>query len=226
MKKILLVEDDASLGETLKERLALEYQIHWAQNMKQAKAFLSEQKDFDLLILDLGLPDGSGFDLVSVITQQTPQPLFLFLTAQSDAENRLRGYELGAVEYIPKPFHLKELLLRVKHVLDSHTALDEIKLETCTINFTNMSIQLSDGRYEYPALTDMKVLKFLVEQSPRPVSRDEILDHVWGIDKNPNHRTVDNTIVRIKKILGTDGEKKLRSVRGLGYQWMKEEENV
>ncbi len=222
MKHLLLVEDDSSLGETLFERLSKDYTVDWAQSVTQAKEILKQSSDIDLLILDLGLPDGSGFDLVSEVLNQKPPPPFLFLTAQSDAESRLKGYELGAAEFIPKPFHLKELLIRVKHVLDSHTNLSEITLDSCVINFTTMSIQQKDGRVEYPALSDMKLLQFLIEQSPRPVSRDEILDHVWGVDKNPNHRTVDNAIVRLKKTLGTDGEAKLRSVRGLGYQWLKE----
>lgn len=221
-RRILLVEDDVSLGETLRERLSQEYQLVWARSLEQALKCLKQEKAFDLLILDLGLPDGSGFQVASEVRFQLPRPSLIFLTAQSDAGSRLQGYELGAEEYIPKPFHLKELLMRVKHVLDSHQPLKEFELEGCTVNFSTMTIQYKNGVIEYPSATDIKVLQFLIEKSPQPVSRDEIMDSVWGEDKNPSHRTIDNTIVRLKKLLGPEAEKHLRSIRGVGYQWLRE----
>lgn len=225
MRKILLVEDDISLGETLFERLKKEYDVVWAQNFSQAWTAFSKSKDFDLAILDVGLPDGNGFDLAQKMKEQkTVTPvLFLFLTAQADAESRLRGFELGAEEYIPKPFHLKELLLRVKHVLDAHAPAKEIELQDCFVNFTNMSVRKKTGGIEYPPVTDMKILQLLIEKSPRVLSRDEIMNEVWGVDKNPSHRTIDNIIVRLRQLLGSDGEKHIRSVRGVGYQWSSEE---
>ncbi|NUN05838.1 MAG: response regulator transcription factor [Bdellovibrio sp.] len=222
MRKILLVEDDQSLGETLTTRLQKEYEVVWAKNLSEAWSTFSSSKDFDLILLDVGLPDGNGFELAEKIKQVSPV-LFLFLTAQADAESRLRGFELGAEEYIPKPFHLKELLIRVKHVLDAHAPAREIELAGCTLNFTTLSVQLKSGKIEYPPVTDMKILQLLVEKSPRILSRDEIMNEVWGIDKNPSHRTVDNIIVRLRHLLGDDGEKHIRSVRGVGYQWSLEE---
>lgn len=149
--------------------------------------------------------------------------LFLFLTAQADAESRLKGFELGAEEYIPKPFHLKELLIRVKHVLDAHAPTRDLILDSCTVNFTQMSVTKKDGKIEYPPVTDLKILHLLIEKSPRVLSRDEIMNEIWGIDKNPSHRTIDNIIVRLRQLLGEDGEKHIRSVRGVGYQWSTEE---
>jgi len=224
MRKILLVEDDSSLGETLRERLSQDYKVDWATSKKNAFEILQKSEPFDLLILDVGLPDGTGFEIAQSIRYRTPTPTFIFLTAQSGAESRLQGYELGAEEFIPKPFHLKELLMRVKHVLDSHAPQKEIELAEGTVNFSTMRIQKKDGTIEYPSTTDLKVLQLLFENSPKPVTRDEILDAVWGIDKNPNHRSVDNAIVRLKKSLGESSEKHLRSVRGVGYQWIKDSE--
>lgn len=225
MRKILLVEDDLSLGETLTERLKRDYDVSWAQSFSQAWTLFSTQKDFELAILDVGLPDGNGFELAQKMKQQKTSSnlLFLFLTAQADAESRLRGFELGAEEYIPKPFHLKELLLRVKHVLDAHAPTREIELEECFVNFTNMSVRKKSGAIEYPPVTDIKILQLLIEKSPRVLSRDEIMNEVWGVDKNPSHRTIDNIIVRLRQMLGSDGEKHIRSVRGVGYQWSSEE---
>lgn len=222
MRKILLVEDDTSLGETLKERLSKEYQVSWAASIGEAWNIFQAERDFDLVILDVGLPDGTGFELAKKI-KEISSALFVFLTAQADAESRLTGFELGAEEYIPKPFHLKELLLRVKHVLDAHAPAREFTFETCTVNFTTMTVQKKSGEIEYPSVTDLKILQLLIEKSPRVLSRDEIMNEVWGVDKNPSHRTIDNIIVRLRQMLGSDGEKYIRSVRGVGYQWSTED---
>ncbi|HEX4924864.1 MAG TPA: response regulator, partial [Bdellovibrionales bacterium] len=118
MKHLLLVEDDPSLGATLQERLEKEgYSVAWAQSRAEAESAFA-RKPPDLVILDVGLPDGSGFDLAKLIKKKSVVP-FIFVTAMTTAEYRLEGFEIGAEEYIPKPFHLKELLLRVKHVLDN-----------------------------------------------------------------------------------------------------------
>ncbi|MNS53181.1 Response regulator ArlR [compost metagenome] len=218
MRKILLVEDDISLGETLTARLSKEYEVRWGKSLAEAWDLFQQNKDFDLVVLDVGLPDGNGFELAEKI-KQVSSVVFLFLTAQADAESRLKGFELGAEEYIPKPFHLKELLIRVKHVLDLHAAPREIELESCTISFANMSVTLKSGKIEYPAVTDMKVLQLLIEKSPRVLSRDDIMNEIWGVDKNPSHRTIDNIIVRLRHLLGESGERNIRSVRGVGYQW-------
>lgn len=225
MRKVLLVEDDLSLGETLTERLKRDYDVTWAKSFTEAWTQFSTNRDFELAILDVGLPDGSGFELAQKMKQlKAGSPvLFLFLTAQADAESRLKGFELGAEEYIPKPFHLKELLLRVKHVLDAHAPAREIEMADCFVNFTNMSVRKKSGSIEYPPVTDMKILQLLIEKSPRVLSRDEIMNEVWGVDKNPSHRTIDNIIVRLRQLLGSDGEKHIRSVRGVGYQWSAEE---
>ena len=222
MRRILLVEDDTSLGETLKERLEKEYDVEWASSLAEAWSLFSKNSNFDLAILDVGLPDGNGFELAEKIRHNSPM-LFLFLTAQADAESRLKGFELGAEEYIPKPFHLKELLIRVKHVLDAHAPTRDLVLNTCTVNFTQMSVTKKDGKIEYPPVTDLKILHLLIEKSPRVLSRDEIMNEIWGIDKNPSHRTIDNIIVRLRQLLGEDGDKHIRSVRGVGYQWSTEE---
>ena len=106
MKRILIVEDDLTLGETLKERLEADFEVSWANSQSEAIKKIKET-DFDLVILDIGLPDGDGFQVARTINKSKSH--ILFLTAQSDAESRLQGYEIGAEEFIPKPFHLKEL---------------------------------------------------------------------------------------------------------------------
>ena len=125
MKRLLLVEDDRSLGATLHERLLREqYDVIWVETKQRALKKLTEGL-WDLVILDIGLPDGSGFELARHIKGSTSVPI-MFMTALSTAEHRLEGFEIGAEEFVPKPFHLKELLLRVKHVLDRYPVHHQI----------------------------------------------------------------------------------------------------
>ena len=116
MPRVLLVEDDASLGRTLTERLERErLEVVWARTVAEAQAQLQGQS-WDLAILDVKLPDGSGFGLARELKRTSLTPV-MFMTALNSAENRLEGFEIGADEYLPKPFHLKEFILRVRHVL-------------------------------------------------------------------------------------------------------------
>lgn len=221
MKHLLLVEDDQTLGTTLKERLEKEgYSVLWSKTLLQARTDFST-RPMDLVILDVGLPDGSGFDFAREIRSRTFTP-FLFVTAQAGAPERLMGFEIGAEEYIPKPFHLKEILLRVKHVLDNHAVQRQIRCGDHTVDFERMGILGKDGAIETIPVRDFQLLKHLIAVSPRVVSRDEILNAVWGEDKFPSNRTVDNVIVRLRQLLGDDGDKYIRSVRGIGYQWIGE----
>ena len=222
MTHILLVEDDSSLGETLQERLIKEgYQTIWATSIQEGFQKFSENH-FDLVILDVGLPDGSGFELANKIRAHKSTP-FIFMTAMNTAENRLYGYELGAEEFIPKPFHLKELFIRVKHVMEKHaTTPQDMMVGSVQLNLQKMSVTDENKLETFLATKDFQVLKLLIEQSPKAVHRDEILNIVWGEDKFPSHRTVDNVIVRLRQILKDESGLVIRSVRGIGYQWINE----
>lgn len=217
MKRILIVEDDITLGETLKERLEADFEVSWEKNQIQAIKRIKEF-DFDLIILDIGLPDGDGFQVAKAVNKNKSH--ILFLTAQSDAESRLQGYEIGAEEFIPKPFHLKELMIRIRHVLTDHsTKPQRLNVGGIEIDFNQMSVRKRDGTIEYPAQSDLKIVEFLIKKSPQPVTRDELMDFVWGQDKNINIRSIDNAIVRIKKFLNLNNDDVIRNVRGIGYQW-------
>lgn len=218
MKKILLVEDDRTLGDVLKEELSREYAVTWNRTKKEALQALKAER-FDLLILDIGLPDGSGFEIAASFAGPV-KPQFLFLTAQNEPETRLQGFEAGAKDFIPKPFHLKEVLLRVKQVLSSQPSNQRIDLPTCSIHLHSFSLHWPNGKIEYPPVKDMMILKFLIERSPTAVSRDEIIDSVWGEEKDLSNRTIDNAIVRLRQLLNDKNEEWIRSVRGVGYQWI------
>jgi DNA-binding response OmpR family regulator len=215
---LLLVEDDPNLGATLSERLrSAGYRVTWARSLRESRRELAIDS-FALAILDVGLPDGSGFDLARQIKVTSATPI-VFMTALSSAENRLEGFEIGAEEFIPKPFQLRELLLRVKHVLDTHAVRPHFRCNGRTIDLTARAIIQPDGERDYPPYKEFQMLQLLIVSAPRVVSRDEILDALWGESSLPNQRTVDNMIVKLRHALGDTGGNFIRSVRGVGYQW-------
>lgn len=221
MRRLLLVEDDRALGETLFERLQKEgYAVVWSETLAKATA-LAGEKPFDLMVLDVNLPDGSGFEFARKVRETSATP-FVFMTAMNSAEHRLTGYEIGAEEFIPKPFHLKELLLRIKHVLQTHAAVHEVRVGDRVIDLEARAIVHDSGQKDYLQARDFDLLQLLISSAPNVVSRDEILNRVWGEDKFPSHRTVDNAIVRLRAAIGDSGSNFIRSVRGVGYQWVVE----
>ena len=217
-KKLLLVEDDKSLGGTLSERLEKEgFDVTWSETVSDARHWVKSNK-YHLAILDVGLPDGNGFVLGRELKASGHIPL-MYLTAQSGAEDRLEGYEIGAEEFIPKPFHLKELLLRVRHILDNHSTPEPIRLGNALVDFESMSVEFPDRRQAL-SLKEAQILKALFDASPRVLSRDEILNRFWGENEFPSTRTIDNVILKLRQALGVDLGKQLKSVRGVGYQWV------
>ena len=218
LKKILLVEDDSSLGESLKSVLVKSHSVEWVQSVKEAAQQLRAHS-FDLAILDLNLPDGSGFDVAHLVATQSQGTRFIFLTAHSDAESRLRGFDLGAEDFIPKPFHLRELLMRVDHIFKEHRPkVVTIEYSGGTIDLDRMCVS-RNGDSKQLTHNETQVLKLLIEQAPQAMSRDEIINRVWGVDHDMSHRSIDNLIVKIRSALGDSGSQTIRSVRGIGYQW-------
>ena len=218
MSRVLLVEDDRSLGKTLAERLQKEgLDVQWVETLASGRSAVSTGA-WDLAIVDVMLPDGSGFDLVPDIRRRSRTPI-MFMTALNSAESRLTGFELGADEYLPKPFHLKEFLLRVHHVLTTQPSRAVLHAGGAVIDWDAMTVDRPNGEKTFLQVRDYQVFRMLVDAAPRAVSRADILDQVWGEDEFPTPRTVDNAIVRLRQALGDEDGALIRSVRGVGYQW-------
>lgn len=224
--KILLIEDEKNLGSTLAERLAQEgFDTQWCQTAEESKQAIS-QTLFDLALVDVGLPDGSGFDLASKIRSQHLKTALIFLTALGTPEDRIRGLELGAEDYIVKPFHLKELLLRVRNALKRaqyFKATDaefqqERQIGKAKISFSSFEAW-REGKQQNLTQKEFLILKYLLEKKNQAVSRDEILNHIWGQEEFPSSRTIDNFILRLRKLIEEDPENPqiILSVRGIGY---------
>jgi two-component system, OmpR family, phosphate regulon response regulator PhoB len=218
MPTILLVEDDPSLGRTLAERLEKERMtVEWVQTIGDAAARV-QSGAWDLAILDVRLPDGSGFDLARRIRSSTTIPI-MFMTALNSAENRLEGFEIGADEYLPKPFHLKEFMIRVGAVLSRPRATRVLRVNGFALDLDAMSVDAPDGRRTFLQVRDHRVLQLLIDAAPRVVDRATLLDQAWGEDQFPTARAVDNAIMRLRQVLGDEHGTIIRSVRGVGYQW-------
>ncbi len=223
--KLLVVEDERNVGRTLVERLRKEgFEVAWASTAADADLEIASRK-FDLALLDVGLPDRSGFEVAERLRAAQPSTAIIFLTAFGTPEDRIRGLELGAEDYVVKPFHLKELLLRVqnglkraRYVAADLTTGEAMQVGRARIDFAGFTAEV-DGKTHSLTHKECALLKLLVERRGKVVSRDEILNHVWSEDEFPTSRTVDNFIMRLRRLIEENPEAPtvIRSVRGVGY---------
>lgn len=216
MPKLLLVEDETNIGATLSDLLQnAGYEVTWAQSRAEALEAI-KLLPFDVALLDVNLPDGTGFQVAEAL--QSSATAMLFLTAMSDPEHRVQGLQLGAEDYIVKPFHLQELLLRLRNALKRRDYLrgagGSVQLGEALIDFTAFTATRA-GQTEPLSAKEARLLQLLYDRRGKVVSRDEILGHVWPSEAFPSARTVDNFILKLRKLLGDD---LIKTIRGVGYQ--------
>jgi len=223
---LLLVEDDANVARTLAERLASEgFAVTHAASVAAARAAVAQQR-FHAAVLDVGLPDGNGFEVARHLRENSPQTAMLFLTAYGTPEDRIHGLELGADDYMTKPFAFRELLLRIQNVLKRARDLsppgapmEPVRIGMAIVDFARFTAE-SGGTLHRLTHKECAVLQLLVEQTGKAVSRDEILSRAWAPDEFPTERTVDNFILRLRRLVERDPAhpETIRSIRGVGYQ--------
>jgi two-component system alkaline phosphatase synthesis response regulator PhoP len=227
MIPLLLVEDDANVAGTLAGRLGGEgFAVTHAASVRAAREALRVQQ-FAAAVLDVGLPDGNGFEVAQHLREVSPSTAMLFLTAYGTPEDRIHGLELGADDYMTKPFAFRELLLRIQNMLKRAgdlaargTALrGPVRIGIATVDFDRFTAQ-SGGSLHRLTHKECAVLKLLLERAGRAVSRDEILTHAWAPDEFPTERTVDNFILRLRRLVERDPATPatILSIRGVGYQ--------
>ncbi len=229
MKRILLVEDEISLQETIKLNLDLEgYKVNAVGDGKSAlKAF--KQERFDLIVLDVMLPEMDGFKVCEAIRLENKEIPILFLTAKNSSADKIAGLRLGADDYLTKPFNLEEMLLRVQVLLkrsglsaDVRESINSYNLDGFQINFQNMMVVTPANKSVSLTKKENALLRLLIERKNEVVSRESILEIVWGYDVYPSTRTIDNFIVTFRKMFEKDPSdpKHFFSVRGVGYKFM------
>lgn len=224
-KTVLLIEDEPNIIEAVQYILSRNgWQVKTHANGHDANAVIQSSLP-DLIILDVMLPNFSGFDLCELIRKKSDVPI-LFLSAKGTTQDRIKGLKLGANDYLPKPFDLEELLLRV-HVL-TH-GVESIEQNPRQIIIANKYVDL--GSYEVLdsskrilhtfSKKEAALLEFFIDNDNKVVSRDEILDHVWGKDQFPTSRTIDNFILTYRKLFEENPKKPkyFHSIRGVGYKF-------
>ncbi len=225
--RVLLVEDEETMGMGLEYNLAEEgYQVTWAKDGRQALDIFFNDK-FDLVVLDIMLPFYDGFEVAEKIREKSPQIPILMLTARSGIRDKIKGLAVGGDDYLTKPFHLKELLLRVKGMLKrkqwykTFTNTPEVyQFGNNEVNFENLSCRQGNKSFRLTP-HEALVLKYLVDRKGKIVSREELLENVWNINSQVETRTVDNFIVRLRKYFEPDPSHPIyfKSIRGAGYMF-------
>lgn len=225
--RILLVEDEESIREALRLNLELEgHEVVASGNGKKALELI-EGQHFDLLLLDVMLPDLDGFSITEQVRLTNHEIPILILTAKDMAQDRVTGLKKGADDYLTKPFNLEELLLRVNNLLRRSQrvkgeATGVYEFGKNKINFE--TFEATTWRGETITLTkkEAMLLKLLVERKNEVVSRNQILQSVWGYDVFPSTRTIDNFILAFRKYFEPDPKQPryFHSMRGVGYKFM------
>lgn len=223
--KILLVEDEEALQKVIKLNLELEsYDVQIVGDGISALELL-ETNRFDLIILDVMLPNIDGFSVCQKIRLTDQKTPVLFLTAKDRSQDRVRGLKIGGDDYIVKPFNLEEFLLRVEKLI-ARSSVDQVEVNRFEfagneINFGSYNCVNFRGDQRKLSDKEAKLLRFLIAKEGLAVSRSEILDNVWGYDVYPTTRTIDNFILGFRKFFEEDPHNPqiFHSVRGIGYSF-------
>ena len=216
--KILIVEDDKSLAEILRDNLRVDgFEVEWATHPHLA---ISLCRTFvpDLILLDVMLPELSGFELGSVLRRSGNVPIIM-LSARGEKADKLQGLRLGADDYVTKPFDMEELVARIHTVLRRvRPAIESIRLGPITVDFRNATASGTRGDLHLTH-REFGILRVLAERGARVVYRDELFKEVWGVVDTTTSRSVDRAVSRLRQKIETDprNPRYLRTVHGDGY---------
>jgi DNA-binding response OmpR family regulator len=225
-ERLLLVEDEANLAEVIADNLGLEgYDVEVAPDGERALASVSARPPA-LIVLDVMLPGIDGFEVCARLRKEGSEVPVLFLTARTESDDRVRGLEAGGDDYLGKPFDLRELILRVRALLkrsqwarEPSSAGDELVLGDARVDFKRFTASIGEREVRL-STKETLILRCLAERAGEVVSRAEILDRVWGYDAFPTTRTIDNFVVRLRRVLEPDpaAPRYLHTIRGTGYR--------
>ncbi len=223
--RVLVIEDEPDIRKTIDYNLSKEsFEVIQAASIEEGEKALASNK-IDVIILDLMLPDGSGLTLCRDIKSEpnTKNIPVIILTAKTEEVDRVVGFELGADDYVTKPFSVRELILRVKAILKRGVST-EIQTDNTqdtfgelTLNYDEYQAYINNEEISLTAL-EFKLLKHLINRKGRVQTRDQLLEDVWGYSSNVTTRTVDTHIKRLREKLGIVGDH-IQTIRGVGYRF-------
>ena len=214
--KLLLVEDNKKLSDNLKKSLEKEgYTIKQAFNLEQAFDMFYEE-DFSLVILDINLPDGSGFDFCKNLREEEFKTPILMLTARDDIKDKVTGLNIGADDYLTKPFSLEELFARVRSLLRRSSGVTKniFKIGNLKIDLNKKQVKIKNKEVNLSA-KEYQLLQYLALNKGRLVSKYKILENVWGYGVDIETNVVDVYIGYLRKKLGKNY---IKTVKGMGYK--------
>ena len=223
MKRILIVEDDALLNKTLAYNLSSDgWDVTHALNAKTAADLLAG-RSYDLVLLDINLPDGNGYDLCKLVKPEHPDTVVIFLTANDQESDQIRGYEAGAVDYITKPFSIEALQRKIRAMfamLEHHKPAKDLYDDgRLFLDFSEQSATLN-GKPLTLSPMEYKML-YLFCKNPRQVlTRQRLLERLWDVDeKFVDEHTLTTSISRIRGKIEAEGDTYIKTIYGIGYQW-------
>jgi DNA-binding response OmpR family regulator len=225
MSRILVIEDDAAILRGLADSLRREsYEVLTAAD-GESGCRMAMEKHPDLLVLDLMLPKLSGYEVCRQMRAKGLATPILMLTARGDEGDRVLGLDLGADDYVTKPFSLRELLARVRALLrraqPPRALIDELRVNAVAVDFRKYEATAAGGPLELTR-REFQLLRALASRPGEVVSRSELLDQVWGVDEYPTTRTVDTHIAALRAKIELDpaNPEHLLTMRGVGYKWV------
>jgi DNA-binding response OmpR family regulator len=231
--KILLVEDDEALRFIIKDNLEQRnYEVEVAEDGEIAMD-LFQQNNFDLILLDVMLPKIDGFHVAETIRENNDQVPIIFLTARSMTEDKIKGLTIGGDDYIPKPFSMEELLLKIKIFLKRSQSMpieqpDEPSQKMVIGKFIFQPEELTlslNGNARNLTLKEAELIKFFAENQNKVLSRNEILEKVWGSNDYFLGRSLDVFISRLRKYFKDDPSVKITNLHGIGFRFSVKKEN-
>tara|TARA_B100001173_G_scaffold89201_1_gene76694 strand:- start:3259 stop:3960 length:702 start_codon:yes stop_codon:yes gene_type:complete len=229
-KRILLVEDEEHLIDVIKLNLELEsYIVKVAEDGKKA-IDLWESQRFDLILIDVMLPNVDGLTVCETIRLKDSEIPILILSAKGSSSDRVLGLKAGADDYLLKPFNLEELLLRIQILIKKGDKLrknrpnmkEDVNFGNNYVNFTTYQFKGINNQEGYLTAREIQLIKLLIERKNEVVSRDTILELIWGVDVYPSTRTIDNYLLNFRKYFEEDPKSPIyfHSVRGIGYKFV------
>lgn len=222
-KKILVVEDDRLLNNTLCYNLALAgYKTDIALTKAKAEK-LCEEQIYDLIVLDINLPDGNGFDLCRHIKEKYRDTAIIFLTANDMESDMLRGYELGAEDYVTKPFHISVFQKKVNVLLSRATKQSNSEYYNdgaLSINLIEMTATFAGEKITFTPM-EYRLLQILIKNPKVVLTRQVLLQKLWDVDRNfVDEHALTSTISRIRNKIEKSGSSYIKTVYGMGYMWI------
>ncbi len=223
MPRILIIEDEEAMLAGLRDNLEFEgYEVDTADRGDDGYEKLKIGR-YDLVLLDVMLPGMSGFDVCKKTRNDGNQTPIILLTARGEELDKVLGLEIGADDYVTKPFSLRELLARIKTILrrsavtGTENAQGLIEIGQLKVSFENFEAFVNDESVKM-SHKEFEILNYLYRHKGKIVTRDDLLDEIWGMDYQPTARTVDNFILRLRNKINTSEEQHIVTVHGLGYK--------